>query len=394
MRIAELSTFIVQLPLRREIRHASAARNSSQNLLIRCRLRDGTEGWGEGVPRPYVTGETADGALEQLKETPLKPQLTGDCHNWTDVLDRCDQFQLARPRDDPRDCYGNALRCAIELSVLDAYGRLFGDPLSAVTGLFEPARSIRSVRQHVRYSTTITMATHRAESLSAAKMRAFGFRQCKVKVGAAGTNEAQRLRSIRRWIGRRMDLRLDANEAWAAREVTARITPLLKYKISCVEQPVRHAEVAELAQVRQQLDVPLMLDESLTSLKDAQIAIQQGTCDLFNIRLSKCGGFLQSLRLAAVAREAGLGYQLGCHPGESGILSAAGRHWAVSVGDIRYLEGSYDRHLLKESLTQEDVTFGYGGRAPALTGPGLGVTIDTAAVTRLSTKSWTTCLDR
>ena len=51
--------------------------------------------------------------------------------------------------------------------------------------------------------------------------------------------------------------------------------------------------------------------------------------------------------------------------------------------DICYLEGSYDRHLLKELVTNEDITFGYGGRASALTGPGLGVTINRASLTRL-----------
>jgi len=57
-------------------------------------------------------------------------------------------------------------------------------------------------------------------------------------------------------------------------------------------------------------------------------------------------------------------------------LSAAGRHWACSVQGIRYLEGSYDRHLLQKLLTNEDITFGYGGLAPALNGRGLGVTVD------------------
>ena len=91
------------------------------------------------------------------------------------------------------------------------------------------------------------------------------------------------------------------------------------------------------------------------------------------------------MRLAAFAHAAGLGYQLGCHPGESGILSAAGRHWAASVAGIRYLEGSYDRHLFRRLVTNEDITFGYGGRAPALTAPGLGVTIDTAGLSELTT---------
>ena len=75
----------------------------------------------------------------------------------------------------------------------------------------------------------------------------------------------------------------------------------------------------------------------------------------------------------------------GCHPGESGILSAAGRHWASSVADIRYLEGSYDSHLFRRLVTREDITFGYGGRAPALTAPGLGVTIDTAVLADFTT---------
>jgi L-Ala-D/L-Glu epimerase len=132
--------------------------------------------------------------------------------------------------------------------------------------------------------------------------------------------------------------------------------------------------------------MPIMLDESLTSEQDAQRAIEDKTCDLFNIRLSKCGGFLRSLQLARLAHDAGLGYQLGCHPGESGILSAVGRHWATSVAGIRHLEGSYDRHLFGRLLTREDITFRYGGRAPALVGPGLGVTIDPHVLREVKTR--------
>jgi muconate cycloisomerase len=133
-----------------------------------------------------------------------------------------------------------------------------------------------------------------------------------------------------------------------------------------------------------------MLDESLCSLTDAHRAIESGTCDLFNIRLSKCGGLIPSLRLAAVAHQAGLGYQLGCQVGETGILSAAGRHFAGSVANIRYLEGSYDRHLVRERLTVQDITFGRGGLAPALTGFGLGVDIDANALQRVTVRqqSW------
>jgi muconate cycloisomerase len=384
MRIVELSLRVVRLRLRKEIKHASHARRESLNLAACCRLEDGTEGWGEGVPREYVTGETPEGAQEQLADTPLQEQLVDDCGSWEDVMGLCERFKPAQVREDPRGCYGNALKCAVELSILDAFGQLFGEPVSAVTHRFQPAESIRTSLPQVQYSTGITAESPRREVISALKMRVYGFAHCKVKVGMASVDDEPRLRRIRRWLGRRMDVRLDANEAWSGPEVVSKIEPLLKHRISSVEQPAPHEEVECLAEARRQVPVPIMLDESLTSLADGEAAIRQGTCDLFNIRLSKCGGFLNCLRLAAQARSAGLGYQLGCHPGETGILSAAGRHWASSVSDVRYREGSYDRHLLRELLTNEDMTFGYGGRAPALTRPGLGVTADRAALDRLT----------
>jgi muconate cycloisomerase len=239
MRIAELHAFLVRLPLRREVKHASATRQESENILIRCRLADGVEGWGEGVPRSYVTGETPEGAMEQLVATRLGEQLDVDCHNWEDVLRLCDRFQPPSPREDARGCYGNALRCAVELSILDAFGRLFGEPVGAVTRCFQPAASVRASCDHVRYSAAITAESPRAEKASALKYRLYGFRQCKVKVGVPGADDAQRLRAIRRWIGPRMDLRLDANEAWSAGEVVAKLDPLLRYQITCIEQPVR-----------------------------------------------------------------------------------------------------------------------------------------------------------
>jgi muconate cycloisomerase len=291
------------------------------------------------------------------------------------VVALCKQFQPAIDRDDSRGCYGNALHCAVELSILDAFGRLFGEPISMAAKHCGEAQPILAESSAVRYSAAIDSGSRGLVRKSLIR-RAYGFRQCKVKVGAAGDDDARRLQTIRHYVGRRMDLRLDANEAWSASVVRAKIEPLLKYDISCVEQPLPHEEVGQLAELRKHIAVPIMLDESLTGLIDAQTAIEDRTCDVFNIRLSKCGGFLNSLRLAATATAAGLGFQLGCHPGESGILSAAGRHWACSVKGIRYLEGSYDRHLLRKLLTNEDITFGYGGVAPALRRPGLGATVN------------------
>jgi muconate cycloisomerase len=215
-------------------------------------------------------------------------------------------------------------------------------------------------------------------------MRLNHFSQVKIKVGVDGQDDPARLAKLRKILGRRPDIRLDANEAWRPDELLDRVRPLLPFRPTALEQPVPHADVDALADLRPRLGVPVMLDESLCGWPDATRAVERGTADLFNVRLSKCGGLIPSLRIIALAQRSGLGAQLGCHPGESGILSAAGRHVAANVRGLRYVEGSYDRHILEQNITVQDMTFGFGGWAPPLHGDGLGVTIDPAALERIT----------
>lgn len=383
MKIAELTVFHVRVPLRKPIRHASHSRTDTDNVLVRCVLHDRAEGWGEGVPRDYVTGETVDSAVALLKRSDLAGQAE-ECPDFAHAVAFAERLRLADVPGDDRGIRGNAARCAVELAVLDAYGRRFGAPVSDATRLLAP--DLYAPRPEVRYSGVITSSKGFKLRLSAWAMRLYGFRQLKVKVGIAGQDDADRLRSIRKRVGAGMDVRIDANEAWPAAEAAERIRTLEPFGVSSVEQPSPHAELAALAEVRRRVRTPIMLDESLCGITDAERAVSLGACDLFNLRLSKCGGFIRSLRLAQFARRHGLACQLGCQVGETAVLSAAGRHFAASVGGLRYLEGSYDRHLVREALGTRDFTFGRGGKAPALAGPGLGVTIDPRGLERIAVR--------
>jgi muconate cycloisomerase len=149
---------------------------------------------------------------------------------------------------------------------------------------------------------------------------------------------------------------------------------------------VPHEEVEALGEIRPRLGVPVMLDESLCGRPDAERAIEKGLADILNVRLSKCGGLIPSLEVAALAFRNGLKVQLGCHPGETAVLSAAGRHFASNVKDLRYVEGSYDRHVLAANVVvaENDISFGYGGRAKPLDGAGLGIAVDRQALEAFS----------
>ena len=393
MSISRLTLYKVAVPLKRVVRHASFERTESENLIVRATLSDGTAGYGEGVPRSYVTGETVESTFTDLAAGDWA-RIMGRPASFAAVVERLETLTLPRIESDPRGMAGNAARCALELAILDAYGRRFGESLGRAVELSRaPGLQRFGKPRGVRYSGAITAESKRAERISAWKIWIYGFRQVKIKVGTKGQDDPARLARLRQILGRRMDIRLDANEAWPAAELLDRVAALVRFGPTALEQPVPHSEVDSLAELRPRLGIPVMLDESLCGYPDAVAAVERRTADLFNVRLSKCGGILPSLRIIALAQTKGLGVQLGCHPGETSVLSAAGRHVASRISGLRYVEGSYDRHILRSNVTTRDVTFGYGGRARAIVGPGLGVRVDPSALESMTVESREICYD-
>ena len=295
MSLRSIDIYHVAVPLKMKIRHASHERVTSDNLVVRATLDDGHVGYGEGVPRSYVTGETIETAFATLARFDTAQHL-GRPRDYAEVVRRLDELRFPETEADPRGMAGNAARCALELAILDAYGRRFGQSLGQAIPLVDaPGLVLRPRPGWVRYSGAITAETPRRERKAAWMNRIFGFKHVKVKVGVAGQDDPARLAQLRRILGKRMDLRIDANEAWPASVVVERVRPLLAAAPSALEQPVPHAEVDALAEIRPRLGVPVMLDESLCGYPDATRAIERGTADLFNVRLSKCGGIVPTL---------------------------------------------------------------------------------------------------
>jgi L-alanine-DL-glutamate epimerase-like enolase superfamily enzyme len=385
--VTRLDLYHVLLPLKKSIRHASHERASSDSLIARVSLNDGSVGFGEGVPRPYVTGETVDSALEMLSAFDVARAVgcPTDIESAVEVVGR---LTLPSIEADPRGMYGNAARSALELAILDAFGRSFGRTMGEIIRIAcRMPELLTAGPTRVRYSGAITAESRPKELISAFKMWLNNFHQVKLKVGVPGQDDARRFGDIRKILRKKFDIRLDANESWQAVEVVSRLAPLARYRPTAIEQPVAHAEVESLAEIRKQVDVPVMLDESLCGYPDGERAVAMGTADLFNVRISKCGGIVPTLRLVELAQRNGLGVQLGCHPGESGILSAAGRHFASNIAGLRYVEGSYDRHVLARNVVEGDLTFGFGGWARPIKGPGLGISVDIKALEELTVRS-------
>ena len=366
--VRSIEVLTAELPFRFSFGHALAARSSSTNVYVRLTLDDGSVGWGEAVPREYVTGESVPDTVATVRDH-FAPALLGRAVNDpTDVPALLDEAAASTPSPDGK--LQLAGRCAAELSLLDACGRSFGCSVSDWLG---PVRD-----PWVQYDAVIPFTKPAVLAALAVALRALRIPQVKVKVGADLQRDLETLRLLRRAMGPGTDLRVDANCAWGADQALDAIERMRRYQISAVEQPVAAEDHDGLRQITASTSETIIVDESLRTVEEALALAGTASCDAFNIRVSKCGGLLNSLRVAQIAKDAGLACVVGAQVGESGILSAAARHLASAIGSPRYVEGSAGRLLLKEDITVENVMPGWGGRARPYDGPGLGVQVDEA----------------
>ncbi len=200
-----------------------------------------------------------------------------------------------------------------------------------------------------------------------------GAMEVKVKVGTNLERNLKLLDTARAALGDEVELRIDANCAWDVAGAIAQLEAMAPYRLAGVEQPLPARDLPGLRELTAAAIVPVVVDESLATLDDARRLVDRRACDIFNIRISKVGGLVNAARIQRCVQAAGLECQLGAQVGETGLLSAAGRHFATRVENVRWCEGSYDSVLLETQVTTPDITAGQGGMADAITGPGLGV---------------------
>ena len=363
MRIVSATVYALRIPFVEAFAHSARERSFSDSVVVRVVDDAGFEGWGEGAPRPYVTGETVDFMLGHLVERLCPRLLAVEIPPLAGPEDLPSIDALIPEAPTPVVLSDGASRAALEIAVLDCALRRADRSLGA---LLPPAR------KKVVYSGVITAGPRDKVAEHARRMRLIGLHQIKIKVGIG--DDLERVRSVRDVLPE-ASLRVDANGAWTPDEAARMIEALAPFGIAAVEQPLPRGELAPLCALRRRSPVPLMVDESLVTIADAEALIAAGACDLFNVRISKCGGLARSRAIARRAVAAGIQVQIGSQVGETAILSAAGRHLAASIDPLAFAEGSFGALLLSEDVSVETVRFGHRGEASLLRGTGLGIRV-------------------
>jgi muconate cycloisomerase len=278
----------------------------------------------------------------------------------------------------------NAALCALEMALLDLLGRKETKNISD----YLPSDY---ATDNIRYGGAIPIADQDVVLSICRKIEEFNVTDVRLKMGKDFRLNRRAIEVLRKVLGLDCDVRVDVNGDWDLTLVKQHLPLLGFHGVSVLEQPLPPYANGwkDLMTIDKPKNLKFMADESVCSMIDMEDAIAEGHFDLINIRLSKCGGFFNSLKIIQRIRDAKLNYQVGCQLGESGILSAAGRALCAVSSDALYYDGSYDAFLLKENLTTEHVTFTYGGKPVPLKGHGLGIKVDRKKLGRFSDASVT-----
>lgn len=372
MNIDKIRIYPIDLPFSFEFAHALKKRGSVKNIVVEVIAENGKiRGYGEGAPRSFVTGESQKSSIQSISgfverdHFPWRLENTGQLWKFIDRLSH--------------EKSHNAATCALETALLDALGI---SHKKNIINYFPKD----FITRRINYGVPLPLADQQTIGKLCVRARKMKIRKLKLKMGKNLEQNRANLEALRTAFGEDYDLKVDINGVWNYPLAFKHASLLNHYQVKVVEQPMApdDPEIARFAGLMQKTGIILMADESACSLNDIVKIAKDGYYKMINVRLSKNGGFRNSFKMIDFLRRHKISFQIGCHLGESGILSAAGRVLCLLCNDARYYDGSYDEFLLAENITTQHVSFEPGGEARPLNGPGLGVDVSRQILDRLS----------
>ena len=309
---------------------------TSPNAIVQINHEEFT-GLGEAAPDGYY-GESLESMLACVSL--FAGNLGDDPFAIEDILNRLDEIIGLNP----------SAKAAVDMALYDLVGKVLNVPVYKLLGL-NP--------QHTPH-TSFTLGIDTPENMAKKAMLAHDYPILKVKVGTK--HDLDNLKAIREVSS--ATIRVDANTAWTPKEAIRNINALAPYNIEFVEQPVAAHDLDGLRLIRENVPVPIIADESCVTVDD--IPRVAGCVDGINIKLMKCGGLRNALKMIHTARAHNLQVMIGCMI-ESSLAITAAAHLTPLV-DYADLDG----HLLIDNDPYTGVTV-EKGKLILPDGPGLGV---------------------
>ena len=327
MKIVAIKSWKENLELIRPYTIAFKTVSSVENCFVAIRLEDGTIGLGAANPSKQVVGEDIHDTERILNEENLEWIIGQDIRLFQEHCHEVSKKYASTP----------AACAALDMALYDAFCQHLGVPVVDFLG-----RKIEAL------PTSITIGIKSvSESIEEAKEYiGRGFKILKVKTGKSLEEDIEVLTKIRENINSSIKIRVDANQGYNADDLMMFMNQAreLSLGIELVEQPLPADAVGDMKDLPNQIKKYVAADESLLSPADALHLISgEPACQIFNIKLMKCGGISNGKVIANIAENSSIDLMWGCND-ESIISISAALHTAFSSSQTKYidLDGSLD----------------------------------------------------
>ncbi|HCW23573.1 MAG TPA: dipeptide epimerase [Lachnospiraceae bacterium] len=295
MKITAVRLYTMDVPLRVPFRTALRTVNAVSDIVVKVETDTDAAGWGEAPPTAVITGDTKGAIIGAIRDQ-IAPAITGM------EVDALEPLLLKI-----QSCivHNTSAKAAVDMAVYDLYGQLLNVPVYKMLG---------AARSEIVTDITISVNDPDVMAKDAINAKERGYDTLKVKVGVNPDLDTARLFAVRQAVGEDLRIRIDANQAWTPHQAL-RILDAMQEKglnLELVEQPVKAADLAGLAEVTKNSPVPVLADEAVFSPQDAVKIMQMHAADMVNIKLMKCGGIYNALQIAEAARVYGCECMLGC----------------------------------------------------------------------------------
>ncbi|MYL48974.1 o-succinylbenzoate synthase [Halobacillus litoralis] len=349
MRIQSVRLRKVSLPLKVPFVTHQAELKERPLIIIEVKDDAGHLGYGEvtAFPNPFYTYETLDTAWHILEDYLIPSLLKNGAVHPSDFAIQNESVQ------------GHPMaKAGLEAALWDLYGKQEGKSLADLLG---------GTRSSVSAGAVISLGDSLEKDV--ARLKAEGFQRYKLKVIKGREKEA--IETLHE-IDPELPIMIDANGQYIPEDMT-HLCSLDDHGLTMIEQPFTAGDFYWHKKLQEEMNTPICLDESIMSFHDAVQAVELGSCQIINIKISRVGGLTAAVQIHDFCQSRGIPVWCGGMV-ESGISKAHNLALAslpnfTIPGD---LSGS-TRYFHKDLVHPEIVMRGGAIEVPQKAGMGINV---------------------